>query len=98
LDHAANQAAGAVANYFVPGSGPYVTQGLEYRDMYNRGQWQPPQAMYAPMPRYGQPFYGQPAYAPMPQPPYAQPFYGQPMYAPVLRPMYAPAMPPYIVR
>lgn len=38
LDHAANQAAGAAANYVVPGSGVYVTQGLEMRDRYNRGQ------------------------------------------------------------
>jgi hypothetical protein len=35
-DHAANQAAGAAANYAVPGSGPYVTEGLEMRDRYNR--------------------------------------------------------------
>jgi hypothetical protein len=37
LDHAANAAAGAAANYVVPGSGVYVTQGLELRDAYNRG-------------------------------------------------------------
>ena len=37
LDHMANQAAGAAANYIAPGSGPYVTQGLELRDQYTRG-------------------------------------------------------------
>ncbi len=36
LDHLANQAAGAAANYVIPGSGPYVTQGLEMRDQFNR--------------------------------------------------------------
>ena len=38
LDHAANQAAGAAANAVVPGSGVYVTQGLELRDQYNRSR------------------------------------------------------------
>ena len=52
LDHLANQAAGAAANYVVPGSGPYVTEGLELRDQYNRmgnGPVAPaPQLGYAP--------------------------------------------------
>jgi hypothetical protein len=87
LDHLANQAAGAAANYFVPGSGPYVTQGLEYRDMYNRGQL-PGQQHFAPEP------HAQPMYRPLPQPVYAPPpYYAPPMYRPVPQPVYAP--PPY---
>lgn len=56
LDHAANQAAGAAANWVVPGSGPYVTQGLEFRDQWNRsGGFRPagsafPGGMNAPIP------------------------------------------------
>ena len=36
LDHAANAAAGAGANFVVPGSGGYVTGALEARDRFNR--------------------------------------------------------------
>jgi hypothetical protein len=38
LDHAANQAAGAVVDYVAPGAGQVVTQGLELRDRINRGR------------------------------------------------------------
>ena len=36
LDHLANQAAGSAADYVAPGSGPFVTEGLELRDRLNR--------------------------------------------------------------
>jgi hypothetical protein len=36
LDHAANEAAGAAVDYFVPGAGEYVTEGLELRDEIRR--------------------------------------------------------------
>ena len=38
LDHAANAAAGAVANTVVPGSGPAVTGALETRDAIRKQQ------------------------------------------------------------
>ena len=74
LDHMANQAAGAASNYVVPGSGMYVTQGLEAYDQYRRGGFNryaaPPAPSYAPpMMPYYQP-------APVQYYPQPQPFYG----------------------
>ena|GEM_PF-3545490 len=44
LDHAANGVAGAAADIVVPGSGEFVTQGLELRDAARRADFgQPPQ-------------------------------------------------------
>ncbi|MFG1342493.1 hypothetical protein [Xanthobacter autotrophicus] len=52
LDHLANQAAGAAANYAAPGSGQVVTQGLELRDQWNRsgGMGSPGVGMPQPIP------------------------------------------------
>jgi hypothetical protein len=38
LDHLGNEAAGAAADYFVPGSGEFITEGLELRDAIRRGE------------------------------------------------------------
>lgn len=91
LDHAANQAAGAASNFFVPGSGPAVTQGLEALDRYNR------------MPRHPGPA-GQPggyptAYPPMPLPQMGGACYtlvgvmrGPQFYGPIGTPCWFPTM------
>jgi len=39
LDHAANEAAGAAADFVVPGSGEFVADGLELRDTIRRGEF-----------------------------------------------------------
>jgi hypothetical protein len=39
LDHAANAAAGAAAEFVVPGSAEFVTEGLEIRDAVRRGEF-----------------------------------------------------------
>lgn len=59
LDHLANQAAGAGANYILWGSGPAVTQALEARDQWNRSG-----GMGAP----GAPGMGMPQPIPLAQP------------------------------
>jgi hypothetical protein len=74
-DHLANQAAGAAVDYFVPGYGRGVTQGLEMRDRMRR---QAAGMNYAPAP------------APMPYGSYGAPYgYGNPMHfaAPMALPM-----------
>jgi hypothetical protein len=65
LDHAANEGAGAAADIVVPGSGEFITEGLELRDAVRRGEsglplrnggFQPqpmPQAMSMPPVRLG---------------------------------------------
>lgn len=98
LDHMANQAAGAAANYFVPGSGPAVTQGLEALDQYNRMP-RPPGPAGQPG-GYPQNAGGYPtAYQPMPQPQMGGACYtpvgvvrGPQFYGPIGTPCWFPTM------